>query len=292
MVPGAAYASCPAPEHALTSTVAERFRTYLGRYFPEVGDRSRALEDRLVLVGYALGRQAPAAGEDPARRDAFDCLLVALDQRAYLARLLEERELNPVETQRAFRTLYAAAMGMHDDRVAALTGYDVDTVLPTVFDPPSAWGPAGRAEASGADDPDGGAPLAIDPDTVGAYRDGAVETGLGPDHGPGGARWPLERSADVVFHVFGPFGGTLLCWSLDGALWCGANYRWTDVAVSDGDSWAMAPLNGEPPCTYETEWRRIWDAGEPAFGGTAWCPDREEPLGWRALDYRKEARTE
>jgi hypothetical protein len=291
MIPGAARASCPAPDLALTSPVAERFRTYLERYFPRASDRSLTLHDRFVLVGYALGRQAPVAGEDPARREAFDCLLVALDQRAYWATLLEEREFDPLEVQRGFRTLYAAAMGMHDDRVAELTGYGVDTTLPTVFDAPSTWAPAGRTEASGDGGSDASAPPAIDPAEIGAYRDAAIEAGLGPQAGPGGATCPLDRPPDVV-HVDAFFNAASSCWSVGGAIWCCGNYRWTAVAVTDGDGWAMAPLNGAPPCTYTTTWRRIWDAGEPAFGGLAECPNRDAPTGWYVLDYREGAQAE
>jgi hypothetical protein len=287
---GTAQASCPSPEFALTSPVAERFRTYLERYFPAAGDRSRSIEDRFILVGYALGRQAPAAGEDPARREAFDCLLVALDQRAYMAHVLRG-EFDPIEARRAFRTMYAAAMGMHDDRVAELTGYDVDTILPTVFDPPATWAPASRTEASGAAASDGSASPEVDPAEIGAYRDAAIEAGLGPHEGPGGATCPLDRPPDVVY-VDAFFNAASPCWSVGGAMWCCGNYRWTAVAVTDGDGWAMASLNGDPPCTFLTEWRRIWDAGEPAFGGTAECPNHDASTGWYVLDYREGASAE
>ena len=288
---GVVRAECPNPGAAISSPIAERFRTYVGRYFPEVADRSRSLDDRFVLVGYALGRQAPAAGEDDARREAFDCLMVALEQRAYWVTVLQEGDFDPLMARRAFRTLYAAAMGMHDDRVAELTGYDASTVLPTVFDPPDTWGPASWSEASGDADAGTAAPLAIDPAEIGAYRDAVLEAGLGDIHGPGGATCPLERPADVVY-VDTSYGGSSLCWGMDGAMWCCGNDRWTAVAVTDGDGWAMAHLNGSPPCTYTTEWRRTWDAGEPAFGGSATCPNREGSTGWYVLDYREGAQAE
>ena len=288
---GVVRAECPNPGAAISSPIAERFRTYVGRYFPEVADRSRSLDDRFVLVGYALGRQAPAAGEDDARREAFDCLMVALEQRAYWATVLQEGGFDPLVARRAFRTLYAAAMGMHDDRVAELTGYDATTVLPTVFDPPDTWGPASGSEASGGSDAGTVASLAIDPAEIGAYRDAALEAGLGGIYGPGGATCPLERPADVVY-VDTSFGEASPCWGMDGAMWCCGINRWTAVAVTDGDGWAMANLNGSPPCTFTTAWRRTWDAGEPAFGGSVTCPDREGSSGWYVLDYREGAQAE
>ena len=288
---GEARAACPNPDFALTSPIAERFRTYVSRYVPEAGDRSRSLDDRFVLVGYALGRQAPAAGEDDARREAFDCLLVALEQRAYWATILEERGLDPLEARRAFRTLYAAAMGMHDDRVAELTGYDASTVLPTVFDPPDTWGPASWPEASGTPDAGAESSPAIDAAAIGAYRDAALEAELGGIYGPGGVTCPLDRPADVTY-VDTFVNSATPCWGIDGAMWCCGNYRWTSVAVTDGDGWAMAPLNGAPSCTHTTEWRRPWDGGEPAFGGRRTCPNREGSTGWYVVDHREGAQAE
>ena len=296
---GVARAECPNPEAAIASPIAERFRDYLQAHFERVDDPTLSAFDRFVLIGYALGRQAPAVAGDPDRRDGFDCLLVALDQKAYWATFIRGEVGLGAGDPTGFRTIFAAAMGFYDERVAELTGYDADTVLPTVFDPPFAPERAtppsndGAPEGPALPDADAegrpAAPVAIGPAEVGAYRDSLLAAGLGPDVGPGGATCPLERPADFLF-VDPARISSSPCWTIDGAQWCCANYRWVAVAYTDGDGWAMADLDGSPVCTYTTLWRRRWDAGEPAFGGEATCPGREGPTGWYVLNLDERLR--
>ncbi|GEM_PF-1457887 len=294
---GVARASCPNPEGAIASPVADRFRTYLQTHFEPLDDPSLARFDRLVLIGYALGRQAPAVGDDPMRRDAFDCLLVALEQRTYWTTLIQG-ELGTPGDRSGFRTIFAAAMGFYDERVAELTGYREGTVLPTVFDPPFAPvgvaepSPAGPADPAARPSPDPEsepAPVAIVPEEIGAYRDDRRAAGLGPDHGPGGATCPLDQPADFLF-VDTSYGSTMPCRALDGALWCCSGYYWSAVAFTDGDGWAMAPLDGGPVCTFTTTWRGRGDGGEPTFGGGVTCPGREGVSGWYVLVLDEDAR--
>lgn len=297
--PGVARAECPNPDAAISSPIAERFRDYLHAHFERVDDPTLSAFDRFVLIGYALGRQAPAVGGDPERRDGFDCLLVALDQKAYWSALIRGEVGVAPGDPTGFRTIFAAAMGFYDERVAELTGYHADTVLPTVFDPPFA--PVGDADPSNVGpaevpalpgaDTEGGpvAPVAIGPAEIGAYRDDLLAAGLGPDVGPGGATCPLERPADFLFVVPARIASSP-CWTIDGAQWCCAHYRWFAVAYTDGDGWAMADLDGSPVCTFTTLWRRRWDAGEPAFGGDATCPDREGTFRWHVLNLDPQLR--
>jgi hypothetical protein len=97
------------------------------------GDRINA-EDRAILVGFALGRQAPAVGEDRLRREAFDCLMLALEHATYWQAIASGPQFGHAVANEIYRTMYAAAMGMHDDRVLELTGYTPDTPLPDIFD--------------------------------------------------------------------------------------------------------------------------------------------------------------
>lgn len=284
---GVARAECPNPGAAISSPIAERFRGYVHAHFERVGDPTLAPFDRLVLIGYALGRQAPAVRDDPERRDGFDCLLVALDQQAYRATLIRGEVALGLGDPTGFRTIFAAAMGFYDERVAELTGYRADTPLPTVFDPPLA--PVAAGDPSNAGSAEVPAPVAIGPAEIGTYRDDLLAAGFGPDVGPGGATCPLERPADFLFVVPARIASSP-CWTIDGAQWCCANYRWFAVAYTDGDGWAMADLDGSPVCTFTTLWRRRWDAGEPAFGGEATCPDREGTTGWYVLNLDERLR--
>lgn len=127
---GAARAACPNPEGAIASPIAERFRTYLQSRFEQLDDPTLASFDRLVPIGYALGRQAPAVGSDPTRRDAFECLLVALDQTAYWTTLIQGQVGVGWGDPSGFRTICAAAMGFYDDRVTELTGYRAESTCP------------------------------------------------------------------------------------------------------------------------------------------------------------------
>ncbi|MDZ7708345.1 MAG: hypothetical protein U5J97_10750 [Trueperaceae bacterium] len=257
-----AEAACPVPEQALGSPIAQRFSDYLNEHFPMLrGDRSLSDADRAILVGYALGRQAPAVGDDPARRDAFDCLLVALEHATYWQALASGPAFGFAMAADTFRTMYAAAMGMYDDRVSELTGYTPDTELPNVFDVDTA--------VAGGPDP-------FDPVEMDAFRDGLLADGFGPDYGPNGGGCPPEPGAtpDYLYTVV-PYPHQL-CWAFGDAVWCCGNYRWTSVARTDGLDWAITDLRGGPSCAFTTTWQG--DDGY-SFGGTARCPDDRE-FGW------------
>lgn len=250
-----AEAACPVPDRALGSPIAQRFEAYLGEHFPMLrGDRSLSGTDRAILVGYALGRQAPAVGDDAARREAFECLLVALEQATYWQAIASGPMVGFAVANDSYRTMYAAAMGMHDDRVFELTGYHHDTPLPSVFDGPAVV--------------DGGSDRFV-PAAIDAYRDGLLADGFGPDRGPNGGGCPPADGTEPYAYFAAVPWPHIPCYALGGSLWCCANYRWDSVASTDGVNWAMSSLRGGPACAFTT----TRQADDGWISGTATCPD-------------------
>ncbi len=250
-----AEAACPVPERALGAPISQRFNALLNEHFPMLrGDPTLSGTDRAILVGYALGRQAPAVGDDPVRRAAFDCLLIALDQATYWQAIASGPRFGFAMAADTFRTLYAAAMGMHDDRVFELTGYTPATALPNVFDVDSAVN---------------GGPDRFDPSVMDAFRDGLLADGFGPDYGPNRGGCPPEPGQPPDYYFAAVPWPHVPCYAFGDAVWCCQNYRWESVGRTDGSSWALADLRGGPSCAFTT----TWHAEEGFFfGGTASCP--------------------
>jgi len=258
-----AEASCPVPERALGAPITQRFNRFLDQHFPMLrGDRALSVRDRAILVGYALGRQAPAVGDDAERRAAFDCLLIALDQTTYWEAIASGPTFGFAMAADTFRTMYAAAMGMHDERVFELTGYTPETALPNVFD---------------VDTVVVEAPDPFDPDEMDAYRDGLLADGYGPTYGPNRGGCPPEPGQPPDYYFATPPWPHIYCYALGGAVWCCEYYRWASVGridIDDGGSrWSLADLRGGPSCAFTTTWHA--DEGS-YFGGTARCPDGRE----------------
>ena len=161
-----------------------------------------------------------------------------------------------------FRTMYAAAMGMHDERVFELTGYSPETVLPNVFDVDTVLAVV---------------PDPFDPDEMDAYRDDLLADGYGPTYGPNRGGCPPEPGAPPDYYFATPPWPHIYCYALGGAVWCCENYRWASVGridIDDGGSrWSLADLRGGPSCAFTTTWHA--DEGS-YFGGTARCPDGRE----------------
>lgn len=275
---GSAFAACPNPESAQSAPVVQMFMDHLRQHYPMLrDDPSLSMEDRLILIGHALGRQALAVGDDPDRKAAFDCLQVALEQNEAWPMILGRPVRGRTGVPEYFHTIYASAMGMHDDRVAALAGYTAATPLPTVFgDPPMAADdrPAARGDAAGATPQTAASDVEISSTWIDQHRDQLLADGFGPFNGPEGGQWAPDRAPDYLFTVV-PWPH-VQCWSFSNGVWCHATSTWGSVGVTDGDGWANAPLTGEPSCTFRTDWRETDEDGRHRFGGGMTCPDGRE----------------
>ncbi|MDP6708482.1 MAG: hypothetical protein QF893_19235 [Alphaproteobacteria bacterium] len=127
--------TCPDPAGARKSAAWRAFETVIKKHYLEprgITMLKLSTVERLLVIGHALGRQARHVGDSARNRAAFDCLNVGIDQA--LAAGTFHRSPLGVDDGRKFRKVQEAAMGMHDARVAKVTGVGADTPVPSVFD--------------------------------------------------------------------------------------------------------------------------------------------------------------
>jgi len=125
-------AECPSTATLQDAPFFTTFQDYVREeYDPDVPFDAYA-------IGHAYGRVASAIGDDPERQVVFACLEVALEQYAERVKRYAGRDrVYPPDIDQtpneAVRTMQAAAMGMHDDKVAERTGVTDTSPAETYF---------------------------------------------------------------------------------------------------------------------------------------------------------------
>ncbi len=97
-------------------------------------------ETRAATVGFALGQQVRHLGDNPARRNLFDCLY-ELEEDTIILLALEQRK-NPVEISEIYRS---AMMGKLSDEAFLAYGVDQDAEVGSIID--AGWTGARLVEA-------------------------------------------------------------------------------------------------------------------------------------------------
>ncbi|MEX0346058.1 MAG: hypothetical protein AB3N20_14130 [Rhizobiaceae bacterium] len=128
MIPASAKAECPLDiETVIETNESKRLwkqvsKIAAGRY-----------EDYSIPLGYVLSRQVQYLGENPVRRQMFDCLFEMVTVAAVNLDLTVALGLStyPVSSLENFR---AAALGVIGDEELKAAGIDVSAPVPSIFD--------------------------------------------------------------------------------------------------------------------------------------------------------------
>ena len=118
---------CAQPEQARSSPAWQAFEKIVREHYVEPGNlhpSKLSAEDWALVLGHALGRQAPALGDSVDDRVAFDCLETGIKQvlaKSGFTRFLPLPEILAT-SNKLYRRVQEAALGMHDTRIEELTG--------------------------------------------------------------------------------------------------------------------------------------------------------------------------
>lgn len=123
---------CADPQQARSTTVWRAFEGVLLEDYFQSGNLQPSLmspEDWAVILGHALGRQAPVLGGSPEGRDAFDCLEIGVRQAVADSFILPPDQ-NMMDA--LGRLIRDSAVGLNNAHVEELTGVPANTLLGTV----------------------------------------------------------------------------------------------------------------------------------------------------------------
>ena len=276
----AAQAGCPSG-NARSTPAWQAFEKIVERDYVQAGDlrpSSLSPQDWAIVLGHALGRQAPAVGDNEDNRAAFDCLEVGIQE--VLVKGLIFSVPNPQQVSNGlYRRVLESAMGMHDARVEELTGMAPDAPIATIFD-------VAKRDAG---------PDTAKPDTREKEEDRVAHAG--PDlssgwlersgfhqsNSPWGHSPPEGRDADLVLTVV-PYAG-VSCWHWqESAYWCFGNSKWKSVLNVAGGGLAEQSVNPDFPwsCVYERADETERDDGRKMWVGHGKCSDDDREFSWNA----------